>query len=171
MRNRRPSSSSDEVSADVNVRSGMPTADSCRSPFGQLWSFDSARPSVREGPTPAVSGGQTRYLRSGCLPDLGIRGSNRPLSDPSTDFQVPRHDSERDGRDVPVADMLAASLPLQSGFRNAPLHLISTRPTSITTCPVALAGAPKSNSSFVFGSRSSTMASGTCVPARAPIAK
>jgi hypothetical protein len=48
---------------------------------------------------------------------------------------------------------------------------ISIRPTSVTTYPVAPGGAPKSNSSFVSGERSSTTASGTCVPALAPIAK
>jgi hypothetical protein len=34
-------------SADVNVRSGIPTAESRSSPFGQLWSFESTVPSVQ----------------------------------------------------------------------------------------------------------------------------
>ena len=55
--------------------------------------------------------------------------------------------------------------------RFTPPDQISTRPTSITTYPVVPAGAPKSNSSFISGQRSSTTASGTCVPALAPTAK
>ena len=41
------------------------------------------------------------------IPVLGTRGFHRPLSDPSTDLQVRCHGSERDGRDVPRAEMLS----------------------------------------------------------------
>ncbi len=41
----------------------------------------------------------------GWIPALGTRGFHRPLSDPSTDLQVRCHGSERDGRDVPEAEL------------------------------------------------------------------
>ena len=56
--------------------------------------------------------------RVGWLPVLGTRGFQRPLSDPSTDLQVRCHGPERDGRDVPQADL--------TRFRYRPLGQLLT---------------------------------------------
>ncbi len=46
-----------------------------------------------------------RHIPTLRLPALGTRGFHRPLSDPRADLRLRLHGSERDGRNVPIADI------------------------------------------------------------------
>jgi len=71
-----------------------------------------------------LSSAPTTHLKVACgwIPALGTRGFHRPLSDPSTDLQVRCHGSERDGRDVPRAEMLSIALARPSGKHAKPIE-------------------------------------------------